>query len=51
MKKVHLYGPSKVHTYTTACGLQISDTYLDTLQKKKVTCKKCRRTKSFRSKK
>lgn len=44
MKKVHLYGPSICHTYTTVCGLQISDTYLDTTNRKKVTCKRCLRT-------
>lgn len=40
---VHLYGASIVHTYTTVCGLQLLGTYKDTLDKKKVTCKRCLR--------
>ena len=49
-KPIHLYGASIIHTYTTACGLQISDTYDDTTIKKKVTCKKCKKTKLFKGK-
>ena len=47
-KIVHLYGPSKTHTYTTVCGLNINDNYKDTLLKGKVTCKRCKKTKSYR---
>ncbi len=50
MKKIHLFGASIRHTYTTVCGLQMSDTYLDTTNRKKVTCKRCKSTKRFKNK-
>lgn len=40
-KPIHFYGPSKVHTYTTICGLALLDNYKDTIYKKNVTCKTC----------
>lgn len=49
-KPVHLYGPSPRHTYTTVCGLNIRDNYKDTTVKRKVTCKRCKKTKSFKDK-
>lgn len=47
-KIVHLYGPSKFHTYGTVCGLFFNSTYKDTILKENVTCKNCKKTKSFR---
>ena len=49
-KIVHLYGPSPVHTYTTVCGMNINSKYIDTINKREVTCKRCKRTKAFRGK-
>jgi hypothetical protein len=49
-KSIHLYGASIKHTYTTACGLQLFDIYDDTIIKKKVICKRCKKTKLFKGK-
>ena len=48
---IHLYGASKIHTYTTVCGLPFDTTYLETIVKRKVTCKRCKKTKAFKGNK
>lgn len=52
-RPTHLYGPSVIHTYTTVCGLSLATTYADgfkdTLFKKAVTCKRCKKTKRFKN--
>jgi len=48
-KPVHLLGPSLIHTYTTVCGMSIHATYESTSNKRKVTCKRCRKTKTFKN--
>ena len=47
IKPVNLYGPSQVHTYTTVCGMDINTDYIDTINKREVTCKRCKKTKVF----